>query len=178
MFDSIINFWFDEIDSSSWWQKDTQFDALIVERFSDIHAQACACELFAWRSSAQGRLAEIIVLDQFSRNMFRDTPRAFAQDGLALALAQEAVHVGADQDLSALERSFLYMPYMHSESGCIHEQALGLYKENGIESNYNFELQHKAIIDRFNRYPHRNEILGRASTPEELAFLKMPGSSF
>ncbi|MCW8832764.1 MAG: DUF924 domain-containing protein, partial [Colwellia sp.] len=127
---------------------------------------------------AQGRLAEIILLDQFSRNMYRDTPKSFAQDPLALALSQQAIQMGADKALTAVERSFLYMPFMHSESLLIHQQACQLYKDNGIDSNYQFELKHLAIIERFGRYPHRNKILGRESTPAEITFLTQPGSSF
>lgn len=174
----IINFWFNEISPQQWWQKDEQFDELIKDRFSDIHFSAHQGELFEWRDTASGRLAEIIILDQFSRNMFRDTPQAFASDPLALGLAQEAVSLGVDKELNQIERSFLYMPYMHSESKAIHEEAVKLFKVNGNESNYEFEIKHKIIIDRFGRYPHRNDILGRDSTNEELAFLKEPGSSF
>ncbi|NNL56165.1 MAG: DUF924 domain-containing protein [Pseudomonadales bacterium] len=174
----IISFWFGEIDPAKWWVKDAAFDNLLVERFGAVHQRAAQCELYAWRAVAEGRLAEIIVLDQFSRNMFRETPLAFANDGLALALAQEAVACGADQQLTAQQRVFLYMPYMHSESSAIHEQAEKLYAANGLQDNYDFELKHKAIIDRFGRYPHRNDILGRASTDAERAFLKQPGAGF
>ncbi|EOA3786486.1 DUF924 family protein, partial [Vibrio vulnificus] len=103
---------------------------------------------------------------------------AFAQDPLALALAQEAVALGADGELSLQEKSFLYMPYMHSESPFIHQEAVRLFAQPGLEHNYDFELRHKAIIDQFGRYPHRNAILGRKSTPEEVEFLKQPGSGF
>jgi uncharacterized protein (DUF924 family) len=120
----------------------------------------------------------VIVLDQFSRNMFRNQPQAFAWDPLSLALAQEAVAVGADQELTPQERSFLYMPYMHSESLIIHQVAIKLFEANGIEGNLKFEIAHMKIIERFGRYPHRNQILGRTSTPKELEFLKQPGSSF
>ncbi len=176
--ETLLNFWFEETTPAQWWQKDADFDALIRERFAAIHAQAAACELYAWRHSSHGRLAEILVLDQFSRNMFRDTPQAFATDALALALAQEAVARDADQALTPVQRSFLYLPYMHSESPLIHQEAERLYLANGLTENYEFELKHKAIIDRFGRYPHRNAILGRTSTPEEIEFLKQPGSSF
>lgn len=174
----IINFWFSEIDPASWWRKDEQFDRMLTERFGGLHARAMAGELFEWRRTPAGRLAEIIVLDQFSRNMFRDTPRAFASDGMALVLAQEAVQQQADKDLTAQECIFLYMPYMHSESLLIHEQAVALYTANGITENLDFEIRHQQIIARFGRYPHRNAILGRESTAEELAFLQEPGSSF
>ena len=174
----IHTFWLKEISPSQHWKVDPAFDQLIRERFAAIHAQANRCELFAWRREPVGRLSEIIVLDQFSRNMYRGTAAAFASDALALVLAQEAVSVGADQALSAEERVFLYMPYMHSESKVIHEEALRLFAANGIESNLDFERRHKAIIDRFGHYPHRNAILGRESTEEESAFLTLPGSSF
>jgi uncharacterized protein (DUF924 family) len=129
-------------------------------------------------ATPEGRLAEIIVLDQFSRNVWRDTPRAFAQDALALALAQELVASGQDRSLPVAQRSFAYMPYMHSESALIHEQAVALFSQPGMADTLRFELQHKAIVDRFGRYPHRNAILGRSSTAKELAFLSGPGSSF
>jgi len=143
-----------------------------------VHEAAVAAELWPWRATAEGRLAEVIVLDQFSRNIHRDTAAAFANDALALALAQEAVARGCDLELSPAERVFLYLPWMHSESALIHEVALRLYSAPGLEQNLDFERRHKVIIDRFGRYPHRNAILGRASTPEELEFLAQPGSSF
>ena len=178
MFDAILTFWFDEIAPAQWWEKDPSFDQLIAARFGDIHRQAAQCELHEWRSDPRGRLAEVIVLDQFSRNMYRDSPLAFAQDALALGLAQEALRVRADDILTPVERSFLFMPFMHSESLVIHEIAVGLFEKNGIASNYDFELAHKAIIERFGRYPHRNQILGRVSTAQEIEFLQQPGSSF
>jgi uncharacterized protein (DUF924 family) len=174
----IIHFWFTEIDRALWFRKDADFDRLLKERFGALHAQASLGELSAWRDTPQGRLAEIIVLDQFSRNLFRNSPRAFAQDGMALVLAQDAVRSGADSAVTAQERVFLYMPYMHSESAAIHEAAVELFTRNSIPNNLEFELKHKAIIDRFGRYPHRNALLGRTSTPEEIAFLQEPGSSF
>lgn len=178
MYQEIIHFWFDEISPKNWWQKDSDFDAMLSKRFSNIHQQACAGELATWRRTALGALAEVIVLDQFSRNIFRDLPQSFAQDGMALVLAQEAIAKGQDQQLNQTQRSFLYMPFMHSESVMVHEQALELFKDLGNQDNLNFELKHKAIIDRFGRYPHRNTILGRQSSKEELDFLKQPGSSF
>ena len=123
-------------------------------------------------------LAEIIVLDQFSRNIFRDQAEAFSQDSLALALSQEAVACNAPAALDTEQRSFLYMPYMHSESPLVHQQAVQLFSEEGMENSYDFEIRHKEIIDRFGRYPHRNVVLGRQSTQAELDFLKQPGSSF
>ena len=178
MSETVLSFWFTELTPEQWWIKDEALDQRIRARFNETHAQAARCELFSWRGTAKGRLAEVIVLDQFSRNMFRDSPAAFSCDALALALAQEAVACGADKALTAVERSFLYMPYMHSESLVIHEAAVRLFTANGIQNNLDFEFQHKAIIEKFGRYPHRNKILGRESTAEELVFLQQPGSSF
>lgn len=178
MYEEILNFWFKEINERLWWKKDKSFDRLIIDRFSDIHEKAIQGELFEWRFTAKGSLAEIIILDQFSRNIFRDSARAFAYDGMALALSQEAIAAEFDRELTPVENSFLFMPFMHSESALIHELALALYKRNGIQNNLDFEIKHKAIIDRFGRYPHRNAILGRESTAEEIAFLQEPGSSF
>ncbi len=178
MYQEVLEFWFDEVDRSQWWSKDVEFDKIIIARFSIVHARAVRCELYEWRESARGRLAEIILLDQFSRNMFRDSPLAFAYDAMALVLAQEAVSVGADRELSSVERSFMYMPFMHSESLKIHEIAIDLFKENGIESSFLLEVKHKEVIEKYGRYPHRNSMLGRESTEEELEFLGKPGSGF
>lgn len=177
-YQTVIDFWFNELEAKQWWVKDDQLDETIRSRFSSFHETAVTGELFKWRSEPEGRLAEVLILDQFSRNMFRNMPWAFAWDGMALVLAQEAVNCGADQALSSQQKAFLYMPYMHSESALIHQQAVILFNIPGLEQQYEFELKHKAIIDRFGRYPHRNELMGRESTPEELEFLKQPGSSF
>ena len=172
------DFWFHEAGPERWWKKDPDFDGLICERFGELHKRAAAGELFGWRVDAHGRLAEILVLDQFSRNIYRDDPRTFAQDPMALVLAQEAVRINADMELEQSWRNFFYLPYMHSESAAIHEEAVRLMGERASQGNLDFELRHKRIIDRFGRYPHRNEVLGRSSTPEELEFLKQKGSSF
>lgn len=174
----ILKFWFVEIEPSNWWSKDLQFDGMINTRFAKVHLAANRCELCHWRKTSQGRLAEIIVLDQFSRNMFRDTAASFASDPLALALAQEAISVGADDELNQSQRSFLYMPYMHSESLIIHDVAVELYTKNGSQYSLDFELKHRDIIQKFGRYPHRNSILGRTSTDAELEFLTQANSSF
>lgn len=174
----ILDFWFTEITPKQWFSVEASFDATIRERFGATHKQATLGELYTWRTTPAGRLAEVIVLDQFSRNMYRGTAQAFSYDALALVLAQEAVALGADQALPSPQRPFLYMPYMHSESARIHEVAVTLFQAPGMENNLDFEHRHKAIIDRFGRYPHRNEILGRTSTAEEQEFLQKPGSSF
>lgn len=175
---NILDFWFKELSPEMRFAKDTKLDQKIRDRYSDIHRDASLGKLAHWRMTPQGRLAEIIILDQFSRNMFRDSRQAFAHDALALELAQAAVAVGDDQKLTLEQRSFIYMPYMHSEDVQIHEQAVRLFSQTGLEYNLKFEFMHKKIIDRFGRYPHRNKILGRNSTPEEVEFLKEEGSSF
>ncbi|MGE0172787.1 MAG: DUF924 family protein [Oligoflexales bacterium] len=175
---TVLSFWFEDISPEQWWTKDPGFDKLIESKFGTLHASAIKCELWEWRGSAVGRLAEIIVLDQFSRNIFRDKPKAFESDPLALVLAQEGVRARADEKLTPSQKSFLYMPYMHSESRAVHEVAIRLYSQPGLEFNLKYEQMHKAIVDRFGRYPHRNAILGRISSEEEIEFLKGPGSSF
>lgn len=178
MYDEIISFWFNELAPEQWWQKNLQLDEMISKRFGALHKKAMSGELFSWRESALGSLAEVIILDQFSRNIYRDKPESFSSDPLALALSQIAISKGFDTDLPEVKRSFLYLPFMHSESKVIHIEALKLYKNLNNANNLAFEYQHKEIIDTFGRYPHRNEILGRESTPEEIAFLKQPNSSF
>ena len=178
MFREVLKFWLEEIDPKMWWVTDSSFDNEIKDRFTNLVSQATQGELYAWRKEPKGRLAEIILLDQFSRNIFRNTPRAFSNDQVALVLAQEAVEAKVPNVLSKTECGFLLLPYMHSESKVIHEVAEILYSEFAAPYNYEYELKHKVIIDRFGRYPHRNAILGRESSPEEIEFLKQPGSSF
>lgn len=176
--EDIIQFWFEEITPKQWWVKDEAFDQLLTERYEGLLVSAAKAELFAWRDTPLGRLAEIIVLDQFSRNIYRNDARAFASDALALALAQEAVRLQAYKGLSSNQKQFMFMPYMHSESLLIHDEAVTLFAEPGLEGNLDFEHKHKVIIEQFGRYPHRNALLGRESTEEEIAFLQQPGSSF
>ena len=174
----VLDFWFDPENKEFWFSKSDEFDLELEEKFGHTLQQAMQCELWTWRETAEGRLAEIIVLDQFSRNLFRNHPASFAQDPLALSLAQEAVRLDLDQQLAPDQRCFMYMPFMHSESKIIHAQALQLFEALGNPMNLDFELKHKTIIDRFGRYPHRNQILERESTPEEVEFLTQPNSSF
>ena len=173
-----LDFWLHQIDPNQWRVKDAAFDRLLATRYGGLLQRAAVCELWGWRATPMGRLAEVIVLDQLSRNIHRHTPQAFAQDAMALALAQEAVAAGHLADLAERERIFLLMPYMHSESRDIHRQGERLFRLHTPAENHGFELRHKAVVDRFGRYPHRNAVLGRASTDEELAFLQQPGSSF
>jgi uncharacterized protein (DUF924 family) len=171
---NVLKFWFEETKPQQWFSKDDAFDAKLRERFLDTYWKVVKGEMAGWRATPEGRLAEIIVLDQFARNMFRGTPGAFANDPLAFTLAEEAVKAGADKKLTAAQRHFLYMPYMHSESSDAHRTALRLFASLPF-SRWGvllFEWKHKRIIDRFGRFPHRNTILGRVSTPEELEFMR------
>lgn len=175
---TVLKFWFEELTPEQQFKKDKQLDMTIRDRFLELLERTIAGECASWRLTAQGCLAQIIVLDQFSRNIFRDSARAFAQDSLALAVAQDAIQKSFAQQLNVKERAFLYMPFMHSESLMVHEHAVKLFSEPGLEMNLDFEYKHKVIIEEFGRYPHRNKILGRVSTPEEIEFLKQPNSSF
>lgn len=176
--EDILHFWFEEAGPTAWWKKSDAFDALVKQRFLGVYEVVRAGELARWRERANGRLAEIIILDQFPRNMFRGFGRSFESDAIALVLAQEAVSLGIGESWSTEKLQFLYMPYMHSESARVHDDAVRVFSKPGLESNLDFEHKHKRIIDRFGRYPHRNALLGRKSTAEELAFLQEPGSSF
>ncbi len=174
----ILDFWFTELTPKHWFRKDPTLDGEIASRFGDTLIAAARGETADWRREPRGRVAEILVLDQFSRNVYRDTPGAFAQDPVALTLAQELISRGEDETLPLIQRIFVYMPFMHSESRVIHDHALRLFDQPGMEDQLDYEQRHRAIIERFGRYPHRNAMLGRESTPEEREFLGQPGSSF
>ena len=186
--DDVWELWFGELDAHGtaapsvvqrWWTKDAAFDDELRRRFGDLHREVSAGEHEAWRESARGAVAYVLVLDQFSRNMFRDTPASFASDARGLAAAKDAVARGFDRQLPPAARTFLYLPYMHSEALADQDACVALFADlPGAEPNRDFAEQHRVIIRRFGRFPHRNAILGRASTPEEEAFLKEPGSSF
>lgn len=195
--EEVLDFWFGELDeegrtepevSKRWFQKSDAFDEEIRSRFEGRYEEIAAGDHREWLRSPRGRLAYVIVLDQFSRNMFRDTPKMYALDERALQVALEGIEVGEDQELAFAERPFLYMALMHSESLKIQERCVELFegfrdelqgeKREKIEYNLQYAIAHLEIVARFGRFPHRNEILGRESTPEELAFLKEPGSSF
>lgn len=169
---SVLDFWFKELDSSHWFTVDQDIDKLIADRFTDIYNSAAKGELYKWRETPSGRLAEIIVLDQFPRNIFRSQPQAFSTDRMALLLAEEMVILGLDRQVPIEMRPFVYMPYMHSESRVIHEEAVKLFSNPGMEEGLNYEKDHKKIIDQFGRFPHRNGILHRLSTLKELEFLQ------
>ena len=174
----ILKFWFSEKVRLRWFVKDGAFDQRIREEFLSVYEDACAGRLDAWKHSASGILALILVFDQFPRNMFRDSPRAFAMDAQARALVYEGLEQGYDTELSEVECVFFYMPLMHSERLEDQETSVGLYEALGRADNLEFAVRHRDIVARFGRFPHRNAVLGRTSTEEEVAFLTQPGSSF
>lgn len=174
----VLAFWFDELKPEQQFAKDDAVDAAIRTRFGELHQRLSAHVPDDWTGNPQGLLAAVIVLDQFSRNLHRDDPRAFQNDAVALNLARLALKRGDDTLLSEAERQFLYMPFMHSEDADDQDRCVELMDEIGNAQAADFARQHKAIIDRFGRFPHRNEALGRETTVEEAAFLTQPGSSF
>jgi len=176
----VLEFWFGGgadygVPQKRWFEKDPAFDAEVRTRFSGLHEALSRNR--EWLDAPAECLARIVVLDQFPRNMFRGTPRAFATDSLALAAARHAIAGGYDRDWLRVEKIFAYLPFEHSESLADQERACELMRPLGDEQ-YDYALRHKAIIERFGRFPHRNAILGRGSTPEEIEFLKQPGSGF
>jgi uncharacterized protein (DUF924 family) len=179
----VITFWFGSGDRDKrWFEKSSAFDDEVRRRFVALHAQGAAGELAHWKNEPADCLALIVLLDQFPRNMFRGTAHAFATDALALEAAHHAIARGYDRALRPLERMFVYLPYEHAES--LAEQLRGCELSAPLEGFpetadvYRYAAAHRDIIRRFGRFPHRNAILGRASTPEEIEFLKGPGSSF
>jgi uncharacterized protein (DUF924 family) len=176
----VLDFWFGEGAERGrahkrWFEKNSAFDAEVRQRFLPLYEALTSNG--DWLSRTDDCLARIVVIDQFPRNMFRGAARAFAADPLALAAAQHAVARGYDRDLLPVEKQFVYLPFEHSESLADQERACELMRPLG-EDLYDWALRHKRIIERFGRFPHRNETLGRKSTPEEIEFLKQPGSGF
>ncbi|HVE51445.1 MAG TPA: DUF924 family protein [Casimicrobiaceae bacterium] len=181
----VLDFWLGEpphVERPQWFRKDAAFDETIRSRFGATIAAALAGAFGNWCTTPRGSLARVIVLDQFTRNAHRDTPLAFAGDERALATALDVVDRGDDRELDQFERWFLYMPFEHSEDLRMQERSLALFgalsADSGNPGAFEWAERHAAIIRRFGRYPHRNAILGRASTPEEIAFLKQSGSGF
>ena len=180
---ALIGFWFGSGDRDKrWFEKNAAFDEEVRKRFLALHEQAMAAKLEHWQNDPAECLALIVLLDQFPRNMFRGTARAFATDALALAAAQHAVAKGFDRAMRPVERMFVYLPYEHAESleeqlrSCELTKPLVSFPETA--DVYRYATLHRDVIQRFGRFPHRNAILGRASTPEEIEFLMGPGSSF
>lgn len=175
----VLSFWFDEVKPAQWFKSTRTLDATIGVRFAALVQQAARGELWSWRDSAEGRLAEIILLDQFTRNIYRGTAGAFAYDPIALVLSQAAIQGNTLAQLAtSAQRDFLLMPCMHSESPLIHQWALSLFQQHASSGCLRAAQQHKTIIDRFGRYPQRNLALGRTSTAEEQAFLQSPRTFF
>jgi uncharacterized protein (DUF924 family) len=188
--EDVLGFWFGPLDAQGradeehvrrWWRKDPAFDAEVRARFGALHQAVVRGERDQWLATPRGRLAFIIVLDQFSRNMFRDSARAFGADGRAREVAVEGIAGGMDRTLTRQERQFFYMPLMHSERLDDQDRCVELFasaNQDGEAGTLRFAEQHREIIRRFGRFPHRNMILNRTSTGEELDFLRKPGSSF
>ncbi len=174
----VLDFWFKETPAQNWFNGGDALDQTIITKFGAAHQAASQGELAYWRKTIHGYLAEIILLDQFSRNIYRNQAQAFAYDGMALILAQEALKRADVNDLATIEKGFLILPFMHSESLKIHQEYAYLFEEAGLEDRLKYEKLHVAIIEKFGRYPHRNQVLGRVSTPVEITFLKEPNSSF
>lgn len=195
--EAVLQFWFGELDAAGladeaharrWFTKDPAFDAEVGRRFAELHAEIAAGQHAGWLASPRGRLAAVIVLDQFSRNMFRDTERMFAFDDRAFELAREGVERGEDRTLRCDERSFLYMPFMHREELAAQDRCVALFADwlaslegegrARADNGLRFAKLHRDIVARFGRFPHRNRTLGRETTEEEAEFLKQPNSSF
>lgn len=168
----VLDFWFVEHGPDDWYSGDPEFDARCAARLSDVHRQAVRGELWEWRHTVQGRLAEIILLDQLSRQLHRGDAIAFAADPMALALAQEVVYRGLDRELSLYEKLFVYMPFQHSESPVIQDESVRLFGALGNDDYLFHATAHRDTIARFGRFPFRNTVLGRVSTPEEVAYMQ------
>ena len=191
----LLSLWFGQLDTHGladaehrkrWFTKDPVFDDLLRERFGALHTELAHGKPAHWQQTPRGRLATILVLDQLSRNLYRDQPAMVAQDSKALRLAERALQAGDEAQLAAHERYFLYMPFMHAEELGAQERCVELFEHARQQSNGpvaqafdpQWAVRHRDIIKRFGRFPHRNEMLGRSSTAEEAAFLSEPGSSF
>jgi len=193
----VLSFWFGELDAEGlahpdtqrrWFTKDEAFDAALRDNFLEDHRAIVGEEREHWLVDPRGRLAYVVVLDQFSRNMFRGTPQMFATDAQALRAAKGCIEKGADRPLAVAERQFMYMPFMHSEELADQDRCIELFEalrdeqtgrcRDSVENALRFAVMHRDIVAKFGRFPHRNAILGRASTPEEAQFLEGPNSGF
>jgi uncharacterized protein (DUF924 family) len=174
----VLSFWFDELGREAWFRGGDHVDRAIRERFLALHEKLAAAPVDDALVSADRALAAVLVLDQFPRNLFRGTPRAFATDALAREVAECAIAAGLDQAVAPERRIFFYLPFEHSEARADQARCLDLVRALGDAEYVRYAQAHKDVIDRFGRFPHRNEMLGRQSTAEETAFLKEPGSKF
>lgn len=192
--EAVLNFWFGEPESldygqyrQTWFVKSTDFDQAVRQQFLSDYEQAAAGQLDHWRKTLRGSLALLLLLDQFPRNLFRGQPRSFATDPQARALSHHLVSTGQDKTLIPAQRFFVYVPFEHSEDIADQDRCVELMQnlvdtvpnlDKGLKSGLDYALRHREAIQRFGRFPHRNEILGRTSTSEETAFLQQPGSRF
>lgn len=192
--EDVLRFWLGEpgadpfANQEMWWKKDPALDGEIRQRFGATLEAGIRGELASWEETPRGRLALVVLFDQYSRNMFRGTPRAFAQDALARAVALKAMAAGDESVLSTVERQFLYMPLMHAEDETLQQRCVACFarlatecsaaERKTFEHGLAYAKKHAEIVERFGRFPHRNAVLGRATTKEEAEFLTQPGSSF
>ena len=176
--EDIITFWFEEISPEQWFKKDKEFDVMLLERAGTTVRKALNGQLDRWSKTSTGSVSLVILLDQFTRNIFRDTPKAFSGDEMALVLSQKSINSKWFSELSMMYKQFLLMPMMHSEDISIQEKSLPLFRQHTNRQTYEFAVKHRSIIAKFGRFPHRNRILNRNSTQSELEFLKLPGSRF
>lgn len=175
----LLDYWFNTLTEQDYWVRNDAVDQTIRDRFATLYDRAAAGDLDHWQNSADGVLALVIALDQLPRNMFRDDPKTWATDGKALAIAEAAIAKGLDLKIDKPRCMFLYMPFEHSEDLATQERSVEIFKRLDLdEDTYGFVVRHWEIISRFGRFPHRNTVLGRISTPEELRFLEEPHSSF
>lgn len=174
--DAVLSFWFKETKPYQWYRRNDAFDAEIARRFGALHEAAAKDKLEVWRAHPVYSLSLIILLDQFSRNLYRDTPRAFAEDAHALSVAREAISRHFDRLVDHKRRAFFYMPFMHAENLSVQEECVALFKARlPTTMNVPFAVEHRDIVKRFGRFPHRNDTFGRRSTPEEIRFLRHGG---
>ncbi len=176
--EEVSAFWFDEISAEQWFKKDKNFDAMLSQRAGITVSKALNGQIDNWAETPGGATSLVIVLDQFTRNIFRDTPQAFSGDEMALVVSLKSISSDWLNELSGSQKHFLLMPMMHSEDILIQEKSLPLFEMHTNELTYEYAVKHRDIIARFGRFPHRNAILGRPTTPEEFEFLKQPGSTF
>lgn len=186
----VLDFWFGAVGSAdhgraraAWFRKDPEFDRAIASRFGVLVEAALAGQLRDWDGAAPSAFARIVVLDQFTRNIYRDTPKAFAGDALALAAATAMLERSDDTSLLPVQRCFAYLPFEHAEDLGAQQRSVALFTElaesyPALQSNLDYAIRHRDVVQSFGRFPHRNAVLGRASTPAELAFLELPGSRF
>ncbi len=176
--EEIINFWFNELAPDQWYVRDEDVDRHITQRFAAVYERLAKRVPSGWLNTANGCLAAVIVLDQFPRNLFRDEARAFATDQKAWSISNDAIERGLDEDLPAAQRTFLYMPWQHSEDAAVQRQSVELFNRLGDAGSLDFACRHQVVIDRFGRFPHRNKVLGRFSTAEEEEFLAQKPTGF